>query len=171
MNSSATNSNTTFSPYLLSRFHQHLNHLNDMAFTHTKILQEIIEKRSNEPILASPNGSMSSSPSSSASTIDSIQQRKRSYPSNDNQDIKNENHLNKRPRKQSKPQQLLKIDDKNVSNGQSSASSSEHDDDDADDEEEMGEITQPAIEKQVRLDFQLQFSSNVDVFRFRFHFH
>ncbi|CAF4313917.1 unnamed protein product, partial [Rotaria magnacalcarata] len=48
--STNNNTNTAFSPYLLSRFHQHLNHLNDMAFAHTKILQEIIEKRSVEPM-------------------------------------------------------------------------------------------------------------------------
>jgi hypothetical protein len=138
MNSS-TNNNTSFSPYLLSRFHQHLNHLNDMAFTHTKILQEIIEKRSNEPITSSPHGSISSSPSSSSSTVDSIQQRKRSYPCNDNHEIKNENHLNKRPRKQSKPQQLLQIDNQKTTEQSSSSD---------DDEEEMGEIIEP-IEKQV----------------------
>ena len=123
MNSSTTNP-TTFSPYLLSRYHQHLNHLNDVAFTHTKILQEIIEKHSNEPITSSPHGSVSSSPSSSSSTADSIQQRKRSYPCND----KNENHINKRPRKQSRPQK------------QKSSSS--------DDEEEMGEIIE-SNDKQV----------------------
>jgi hypothetical protein len=131
MNSSTTNP-TSFSPYLLSRFHQHLNHLNDMAFTHTKILQEIIEKRSNEPITSSPHGSVSSSPSSSSSTIDSIHQRKRSYPCND----KNENHLNKRPRKQSKPQQLLQIDKQQKSSS------------DDDEEEEMGEIIE-SNDKQV----------------------
>ena len=122
--------NSIFSPYLLSRFHQHLNHLNDMAFAHTKILQEIMEKHSNEPIPSSPRGSISSSPSSSSSTIDS---RKRSYPSMDEQQIKNENHLNKRPRKQSKPQHLLQAE-------QSSSSS--------EDEGEIGEIIEP-IEKQV----------------------
>jgi hypothetical protein len=140
MNSSTNNNhpNTGFSPYLLSRFHQHLNHLNDMAYTHTKILQEIIEKRSNEPIISSPHGSISSSPSSSSSTIDSNhQQRKRSYPANDHHERKNENHVNKRPRKQSKPQQLLQIETTNP-NEQSSSG----------DEEEMGEIIEP-IEKQV----------------------
>jgi len=140
-NNNTNNTNTGFSPYLLSRFHQHLNHLNDMAFTHTKILQEIIEKRSNEPIISSPHGSISSSPSSSSSTNDSTQQRKRSYPCNDNHEIKNENHLNKRPRKQSKPQQLLKIDNNNP-NEQSTSSEVD------DEEEEMGEIIEP-IKKQV----------------------
>lgn len=141
MNSSTTNTNNaTFSPYLLSRFHQHLNHLNDMAFTHTKILQEIIEKRSNEPITTSPHGSISSSSSTSSSstTNDSNKQRKRSYPCNDdNSDIKNENHLNKRPRKQSKPQQFVK-------NNLNEQPTSEEDE-----EEEMGEIIEP-IKKQVR---------------------
>jgi hypothetical protein len=162
MNSS-TNNHTSFSPYLLSRFHQHLNHLNDMAFTHTKILQEIIEKRSNEPITSSPHGSISSSPSSSSSTIDSIRQRKRSYPCNDNHDIKNENHLNKRPRKQSKPQQLLQIDKQK--------SSSE---DEGEEEEEMGEIIEP-IEKQVFhqfifLSFEYLLFCRLRRFHF-FHFH
>jgi hypothetical protein len=143
MNSSNNNdNNTSFSPYLLSRFHQHLNHLNDVAFTHTKILQEIMEKRSNEPIISSPHGSISSSPSSSSSTIDSTKQRKRSYPCNDNHEIKNENHLNKRPRKQSKPQQFLKIDNKNQNEQLTSS------DDEEQEEEEMGEIIEP-IEKQV----------------------
>lgn len=119
-----------FSPYLLSRFHQHLNHLNDMAFAHTKILQEIMEKHSNEPMTSSPRGSISSSPSSSSSTIDSNQQRKRSY---DEQQIKNENHLNKRPRKQSKPQHLLQSEHAKLDEQSSS------------DEEEIGEI----IERQV----------------------
>ncbi|CAF0799704.1 unnamed protein product [Rotaria sp. Silwood1] len=144
------NTNTVFSPYLLSRFHQHLNHLNDMAFTHTKILQEIIEKRSNEPMTSSPRGSISSTSSSASSstTIGSIQQqqqqqqRKRSYPCNDNHEIKNDNHLNKRPRKQSKPQQLLKIDNKNPNEQSTSSSDNENDD-----EEEIGEINE-SIEKQ-----------------------
>ncbi|CAF0832121.1 unnamed protein product [Rotaria sordida] len=143
------NPNTVFSPYLLSRFHQHLNHLNDMAFTHTKILQEIIEKHSNEPMTSSSSrGSISSS--SSTTTNDSIQQqqqqqsqRKRSYPCNDNHEIKNDNHLNKRPRKQSKPQQLLKIDNQN----QNEQSTSSSDNDDEEEEEEIGEINEP-IEKQ-----------------------
>lgn len=129
-----------FSPYLLSRFHQHLNHLNDMAFAHTKILQEIMEKRSNEPITSSPRGSMSSSSSSSSSTIDSIQQQKRAFSSMDNHEIKNENHLNKRPRKQSKPQHLRQNEHSKVDE----QSSSEEDEE----EEEMGEIIEP-MEKQV----------------------
>lgn len=129
--------NSIFSPYLLSRFHQHLNHLNDMAFAHTKILQEIMEKHSNEPRTSSssPRGSISSSPSSSSSTIDSIQQRKRSYLSMDDQQNKNENHLNKRPRKQSKPQQLIQTEHSKL-NEQSS------------EEEEIGEIIEP-MEKPV----------------------
>ncbi|CAF1231525.1 unnamed protein product [Adineta steineri] len=143
MNSSTNNNNnTTFAPYLLTRFHQHLNHLNDMAFTHTKILQEIIEKRSIESSLSSPHGSISSSsPTSSSSiTIDSNQpQRKRSYPSHDDtHEIKNEN---KRPRKQSKPQQLVKIDQNQNEQTSSTPSSSE------DEEEEIGEINE-SIEKQ-----------------------
>lgn len=143
MNSSTnTNNPSALSPYLLSRFHQHLNHLNDMAFAHTKILQEIIEKRSNEPMTSSPHGSISSSsPSSSSSTVDSLQQRKRSHPCNDNHQMKNENHLHKRPRKQSKPQQLLQIDPNEQS---TSSSSSEREEE----EGEMGEINEP-IEKQV----------------------
>jgi hypothetical protein len=122
MNSSPNNH---FSPYLLSRFHQHLNHLNDMAFAHTKILQEIIEKRSIES--SSLHGSITPSPSSSSSspTNDS---RKRSYP--------HDNHSNKRSRKQSKPQQVVKIE-KPDPNDQSS-------------EEEIGEIN----EKQVFYSFQ-----------------
>ncbi|CAF1232885.1 unnamed protein product [Adineta steineri] len=148
MNSSTNNNNnTTLSPYLLTRFHQHLNHLNDMAFTHTKILQEIIEKRSIESIttssLSSPHGSISSSsPTSSSSiTIDSNQQqRKRSYPSHDdNHEIKNEN---KRPRKQPKPQQLVKIDQNQNEQTSSTPSSSSEDE-----EEEIGEINE-SIEKQ-----------------------
>jgi hypothetical protein len=171
MNSSTNNNNnnTSFSPYLLSRFHQHLNHLNDMAFTHTKILQEIIEKRSNEPMTSSPHGSISSSPSSSSSTIDSIQ-RKRSYPCNDNHEMKNENHLNKRPRKQSKPQQLLQIDNNNPN--EPSTSSGDEDEEEEEEEEEMGEIIEP-IEKKVlikiifflhlHLSFFLESSSNSTV--------
>ena len=135
--------NSIFSPYLLSRFHQHLSHLNDMAFAHTKILQEIMEKHSNEPITSSPRGSMSSSSSSSSSTVDSIQQRKRAYPSMDNHEMKNENHRNKRPRKQSKPQHLLQSDPSKL-DGQSSSSEEERE------EEEMGEVIEP-IGKQVRV--------------------
>ncbi|CAF0934729.1 unnamed protein product [Didymodactylos carnosus] len=51
--------NTVFNP----RYHQHLNHLNETAFTHTKMLQEIIEKRidlsssrSPSPVEQSSNG-------------------------------------------------------------------------------------------------------------------
>ncbi|CAF3401475.1 unnamed protein product [Rotaria socialis] len=133
------NNNAVFSPYLLSRFHQHLNHLNDMAFAHTKILQEIIEKRSVEPMTSSPRGSISSSSSStSPSTTDSTQ-RKRSYPCSDNHESKHENHLNKRPRKQSKPQQLLKID----KNQNEQSASSDTDENDDDDEEEIGEVNEP----------------------------
>jgi hypothetical protein len=140
MNSSPNNH---FSPYLLSRFNQHLNHLNDMAFAHTKILQDMIEKRSMESMISSPHGSITSSPSSSSSTT--IDSRKRSYP----HDNKNDNHLNKRPRKQSKPQQLLKIEKTNP-NEQSSEEEEEE-------EEEIGEIN----EKQVIYSFHsdLFFSS------------
>ena len=159
--------NTIISPYLLSsvfnsRYHQHLNHLNDMAFTHTKILQEIMEKRSIEPMASSPHGSISSSSSTSSSTIDSIQQqqRKRSYPCIDNNDIKHDNH--KRPRKQSKPQQVLKID----KNEQSQSS----------DEEEMGEINNQhdhkPIEKQVFFIISYSFSPNLSmIFRLFFQFY
>jgi hypothetical protein len=160
MNSS-TNNNTILSPYLLSRFHQHLNHLNDMAFAHTKILQEIIEKRSIESMTSSssPHGSISSSPSSSSSTIDSSQQRKRSYPCNDdNHEIKNEN---KRPRKQSKPQQLLKTEQNQ--NEQPSSLSEE--------EQEMGEINE-SIDKQVFNNYfsYLNLSFSI-LFRLLFQFH
>ncbi|CAF5157384.1 unnamed protein product, partial [Rotaria magnacalcarata] len=53
-------STANFSPYLLSsvfnpRYHQHLNHLNDMAFTHTKMLQEIIDKRSIDSSSSAPS--------------------------------------------------------------------------------------------------------------------
>jgi hypothetical protein len=109
-----------------------------MAYTHTKILQDIIEKRSMEPMASSPHGSISSS-SSSSSTTDSLQQRKRSYPSIDNNEIKTDNHINKRPRKQSKPQQVVRID--NNENEQSASSEEE--------EEEMGEINNQPIEKKV----------------------
>jgi hypothetical protein len=141
----STNNNTIYSPYLLSsvfnsRYHQHLNHLNDMAYTHTKILQDIIEKRSMEPMASSPHGSISSSSSSSSTTTDSLPQRKRSYPSTDNNEIKTDNHINKRPRKQSKPQQVVRID--NNENEQSASSEEEE-------EEEMGEINNQPIEKKV----------------------
>ncbi|CAF1082452.1 unnamed protein product [Adineta ricciae] len=163
MNSS-TNNPTSFSPYLLSRFHPHLNHLNDMAFVHTKILQEIIEKRSSQSLNSSPHGSVSSSsPTSSSSTAadshQQEQQRKRSYPCHDDQhDMKNEN---KRSRKQSKPQQLVKITSHHHERSSPSPSStSEHDnvddddnvenEDERDDEEEMGEINE-SMEKQKSL--------------------
>lgn len=79
------------SPYALpsiftSRYHQHLNHLNDLAFNHTRLLQEMMEKR----------------------TFDSIDQRKRSYP--DIEPIKFDSQANKRSRKQSNPQQVLRSD-------------------------------------------------------------
>ncbi|UJR15526.1 hypothetical protein I4U23_002465 [Adineta vaga] len=162
MNSSTNNTNhhpSSFSPYLLSRFHQHLNHLNDMAFAHTKILQEMIEKRPLQSIHSSPHGSISSSSptSTSSTTVDSNQQqqqpRKRSYPCHDDQhEIKNEN---KRPRKQSKPQQLVvKISqnhhERSSTPSSPSSKSSEHDgdaDDGDDEEEEMGEINE-SMEKQ-----------------------
>ncbi|CAF0778638.1 unnamed protein product [Adineta steineri] len=84
------NPSTNFSSYLLPsvfdpRYHQHLNHLNDMAFTHTKMLQEIIEKRSVESSASSPSPSTSSSISPLAATSnDSIQQQKRSHAHLDN---------------------------------------------------------------------------------------
>ena len=135
--------NSLFPPYLLpsafnTRYHQHLNHLNDMAFNHTKILQEMIEKRSVEPMASSPHGSISSSSSSSTTTttLDSIQQRKRAFASLET--MKDEAQANKRSRKQSKPQQVRPDDE------EQSVSS--------DDDEEPGGVNvdeEEAREKQV----------------------
>ena len=126
MNNPAT---TNPPPYLLSsmfntRYHQHLNHLNDMAFTHTKILQDIIDKRATEPAAVSPHGSLSSSSSSSsASSMHSQPSRKRAYPSPD--ETKGDSPTNKRPRKQSKPQHVTRVDKNGLE--QSASSSSEDD--------------------------------------------
>lgn len=92
MNPSSNDS--VVSPYVLSsiftsRYHQHLNHLNDLAFNHTKLLQEMMEKRPFE--LADPSD-----------------QRKRSFP--ETESSKSDAQTNKRSRKQSNPQQLLRSD-------------------------------------------------------------
>ena len=142
------NPSANFSSYLLPsvfnpRYHQHLNHLNDMAFTHTKMLQEIIEKRSVES--SSPASPSSSNSPKAATSNDSIQQRTNSHSYSDEQQsevsmkrskINDENeddetdecHLSKRSRKQSKPQQL--VTEKNQSDDDEQLSS----------EEEIGEI-------------------------------
>ncbi|CAF3153247.1 unnamed protein product [Rotaria sp. Silwood2] len=135
-------STTNFSSYLLPsvfnpRYHQHLNHLNDMAFTHTKMLQELIEKRSIDSSSTPSSPSSSSISPMAATSNDSIQQKKHSHSYLDNnnneeqqqqqqqqeqqkllikrskindddeEDEDDDNHLNKRSRKQLKPQQLL----------------------------------------------------------------
>lgn len=89
------NNDSLVSPYLVSsmftsRFHQHLNHLNDLAFNHTKLLKEMMEKRS-----FAPN--------------DLAEQRKRSFPEMESAKI--DSQSNKRPRKQSNPQQLPRSDE------------------------------------------------------------
>ncbi|CAF1266251.1 unnamed protein product [Rotaria sordida] len=117
---------TNFPSYLLPsvfnpRYHQHLNHLNDMAFTHTKMLQELIEKRS----IDSSSSSTPSSPSSSsispmaATSNDSIQQKKRSHSYLDNNN--NEEQQQQQQQQQQKP--LIKH-------------SKIHDDDDDDDDDD-----------------------------------
>lgn len=88
---------TNFSSFLLPsvfnpRYHQHLTHLNDMAFNHTKMLQEIIEKRSIESSTSASPNSLSSTASISPKAVtsnDTIQQTKRSHAfvdSNNNED-------------------------------------------------------------------------------------
>ena len=123
---------TNASPYLLSsmfntRYHQHLNHLNDMAFTHTKILQDIIDKRATEPTAVSPPGSLSSSSSSStsSSSMHSQTPRKRAYPRPD--ETKGDSPTSKRPRKQSQPRHVTRTDNNGL---EPSAFSSSSDDDD-----------------------------------------
>lgn len=168
---------TNFSSYLLPsvfnpRYHQHLSHLNDMAFTHTKMLQEIIEKRSVESSNGS-SSSQSSSPTSSVSPLaatsnDSTQQQKRSHSfvdTNNNEERnrtdfppkrskidkdEDENHANKRSRKQSKPQQLLK-ETNPTDEEPSEASDAEADEETNDEEQEMGEVVSQH-EKPVFLD-------------------
>ncbi|UJR31155.1 hypothetical protein I4U23_018662 [Adineta vaga] len=150
------NPSTNFSSYLLPsvfnpRYHQHLNHLNDMAFTHTKMLQEIIEKRSVESSSPPPPSSSSSNSPMAATSNDSIQQQKTSHSYfddnqheeqrqgkeflvkrskiNDDDDEDDDNHLSKRSRKQSKPQQLV-----------TEKSQSDDDDEQLSSEEEIGEV-------------------------------
>lgn len=151
-----------FSSYLLPsvfnpRYHQHLNHLNDMAFTHTKMLQDIIEKRSMDS-LSSPSSPSSSSISPMAATSnDSSQLKKRTHSANidhnneqqqqqkqdfsttkrskmdDDDDGEDEdNHLSQRSRKQLKTQQVVRENnqtDDDDDNDEQSAS-----------EEEIGEV-------------------------------
>ena len=90
-----SNADSVVSPYILSsiftsRYHQHLNHLNDLAFNHTKLLQEMMEKRPFEP------------------AADPSDQRKRSYAETELN--KSDGQTNKRSRKQSNPQQVLRSD-------------------------------------------------------------
>ncbi|CAF1126138.1 unnamed protein product [Rotaria sp. Silwood1] len=111
---------TSFPSYLLPsvfnpRYHQHLNHLNDMAFTHTKMLQELIEKRSIDSS-STPSSSPSSSISPMAATSnDSIQQKKRSNSYLDNNN--NEEQQQQQQRQQQEQQKILikrsKINDDN----------------------------------------------------------
>ena len=167
---------THFPSYLLpsavfnSRYHQHLNHLNDMAFTHTKILQEIIEKRSMDSSSV-PSSPSSSSISPMAATLnDSIQQKKRSHSCLDNNNNNNnntgeqhqkefltkcsniedneldDNHFNQCSRKQLKPKQLL--------NEINQTYDDEDDDEQSVSEEEIGEVNS-SHEKQVFYDLFL----------------
>ena len=168
-----------FSSYLLPsvfnpRYHQHLNHLNDMAFTHTKMLQEIIEKRSGDSASSASSSSSTSVSPTAATSNDSVHKPKRSHgylDTNNNEEHlqkefqakrskidadDDENQLSKRSRKQSKPQQVLKennpTDDDDDNNDHQSVSSEEHKphEQDAEEEEEMGEINS-RNEKQVRV--------------------
>ncbi|CAM4765779.1 unnamed protein product [Rotaria magnacalcarata] len=101
-------STANFSPYLLSsvfnpRYHQHLNHLNDMAFTHTKMLQEIIDKRSIDSSSSAPSSPSSSSISPMAATSnDSIQPKKRTHAYLDNNNNEQQQQQQQQQRRQEK---------------------------------------------------------------------
>ncbi|CAF4791442.1 unnamed protein product, partial [Rotaria sp. Silwood2] len=101
-------STTNFSSYLLPsvfnpRYHQHLNHLNDMAFTHTKMLQELIEKRSIDSSSTPSSPSSSSISPMAATSNDSIQQKKHSHSYLDN----NNNEEQQQQQQQQEQQKLL----------------------------------------------------------------